>query len=116
MNFLPIGVSDYCLTSIQLSYISFEFQFNHYYTTLCFKETKQNTAAFFRLLNNVFKKSGMLQLVELLELVGHKESPLLELEQPPKIPRLVEDKQVFESTEGIPGVEEGVVKLVGLSK
>ncbi|KAK2372836.1 hypothetical protein QL285_073927 [Trifolium repens] len=54
--------------------------------------------------------------VGLLEVVGHKESPLLELEQPPKIPRLVEDKQVFESTEGIPGFEEGVVKLVGLSK
>ncbi|MCI78147.1 hypothetical protein A2U01_0099417, partial [Trifolium medium] len=30
--------------------------------------------------------------------------------------RLVEGKQVFESTEGIPGVEEGVVKLVGLSQ
>jgi hypothetical protein len=56
------------------------------------------------------------ELVGLLEVVGHKESLLLELEQQPKIPRLVEDKQVFESTEGIPGFEEGVVKLVGLSK
>ncbi|KAK2410739.1 alpha carbonic anhydrase [Trifolium repens] len=56
------------------------------------------------------------ELVGLLEVVGHKESSLLELEQQPKIPRLVEDKQVFESTEGIPGFEEGVVKLVGLSK
>ncbi|MCI24120.1 hypothetical protein A2U01_0045303, partial [Trifolium medium] len=41
---------------------------------------------------------------------------MLELMEPPKIPRLVEGKQVFESTEGIPGVEEGVVKLVGLSQ
>ncbi|KAK2397311.1 alpha carbonic anhydrase [Trifolium repens] len=56
------------------------------------------------------------ELVGLIEVVGHKESPLLELEQPPKIQRLVEDKQVFESTEGILGFEEGVVKLVGLSK
>ncbi|KAK2367568.1 alpha carbonic anhydrase [Trifolium repens] len=56
------------------------------------------------------------ELVGLLEVVGHKESSLLELEQQPKIPRLVEDKQVFESTEGIPGFEEGVVELVGLSK
>ncbi|KAK2453266.1 hypothetical protein QL285_000978 [Trifolium repens] len=56
------------------------------------------------------------ELVGLLEVVGHKESSLLELEQQPKIPRLVEDKQVFESTGGIPGFEEGVVKLVGLSK
>ena len=56
------------------------------------------------------------ELVGLLEVVGHKESSLLELEQQPKIPRLVEDKQVFESTGGIPGFEEGVVELVGLSK
>ena len=56
------------------------------------------------------------ELVGLLEVVGHKESSLLELEQQPKIPRLVEDKQVFESTGGIPGFEEGVVKLVRLSK
>ncbi|KAK2409141.1 alpha carbonic anhydrase [Trifolium repens] len=56
------------------------------------------------------------ELVGLLEVVGHKESSLLELEQQPKIPRMVEDKQVFESTEGIPEFEEGVVKLVGLSK
>ncbi|KAK2444748.1 alpha carbonic anhydrase [Trifolium repens] len=55
------------------------------------------------------------ELVGLLEVVGHKESSLLELKQQPKIPRLVEDNQVFESAEGISGVEKGVVKLVGLS-
>ncbi|KAK2450625.1 hypothetical protein QL285_009738 [Trifolium repens] len=56
------------------------------------------------------------ELVGLLELVEHKESSMLELGQPPKIPGLVGNKQVFESTEGIPGFEEGVVELVGLSK
>jgi hypothetical protein len=30
----------------------------------------------------------------------------LELEQLPQIPKLVRDKQVFESTEGISGVED----------
>ncbi|MCI51323.1 hypothetical protein A2U01_0072567, partial [Trifolium medium] len=34
----------------------------------------------------------------------------------PKIPRLVGGKQFFESTEGIPGIEEGTVRLVELSK
>jgi hypothetical protein len=38
---------------------------------------------------------------------------MLELVELPKIPRLVEGKQTFKSTEGISGVEEGVVKLVG---
>ncbi|MCI87509.1 hypothetical protein A2U01_0108793 [Trifolium medium] len=41
---------------------------------------------------------------------------MLQLVEPPKIPRLAGGKQFFESTESIPGVEEGVVRLVGLSK
>ncbi|MCI53584.1 hypothetical protein A2U01_0074831 [Trifolium medium] len=45
----------------------------------------------------------------MLEVVGYKESLMLELVEPPKIPRLVKGKQVFESTEGIPEIEEGVV-------
>jgi hypothetical protein len=41
---------------------------------------------------------------------------MLELVELPKISRLVGDKQIFKSTKDIPGVEERVVKLVGLSK
>ncbi|MCI74102.1 hypothetical protein A2U01_0095366, partial [Trifolium medium] len=41
---------------------------------------------------------------------------MLQLVEPHKIPRLAEAKQVFESTEDIPGVKEGVVELVELSK
>ncbi|MCI55074.1 hypothetical protein A2U01_0076324, partial [Trifolium medium] len=41
---------------------------------------------------------------------------MLELVRSPKIQRLVRAKQVFQSTEGIPGVEERVVLLVELSK
>jgi hypothetical protein len=55
------------------------------------------------------------ELVGLLEVVGNKESLLLQLVELPKIPRLVGNKQFFKSVEGIPGVEEGVVKLVELS-
>jgi hypothetical protein len=40
---------------------------------------------------------------------------MLQLVELPKIPRLVGNKQFFKSVEGIPGVEEGVVKLVELS-
>jgi hypothetical protein len=56
------------------------------------------------------------ELVWLQKVVKHKESPMLELVDLQKIPMLVGDKQFFESTEGIPGVEEGMVKLVRLSK
>ncbi|MCI77467.1 hypothetical protein A2U01_0098737, partial [Trifolium medium] len=51
----------------------------------------------------------------LLEIVGYKESLMLQLVKPHKIPRLVRGKHIFKSTEGILGVEEGVVRLVGLS-
>jgi hypothetical protein len=47
--------------------------------------------------------------------VEYKESPMLVFVELPKIPRLVGNKQFFKSVEGIPGVEEGVVKLVELS-
>jgi hypothetical protein len=53
------------------------------------------------------------ELVGLLEVVGYKESLMLQLVELPNIPRLVEGKQTFKSTKGISGVEEGVVKLVG---
>ncbi|MCI63171.1 hypothetical protein A2U01_0084428, partial [Trifolium medium] len=51
----------------------------------------------------------------LMEVVWCKESPMLQLVEPPKIPWLVGSKQFFKSTEGILGVEEGVMGLIGLS-
>jgi hypothetical protein len=48
--------------------------------------------------------------------VEYKESPMLVFVELPKIPRLVGNKQFFKSTENIPRIEEGVVKLVGLYK
>ncbi|MCI48033.1 hypothetical protein A2U01_0069276, partial [Trifolium medium] len=36
---------------------------------------------------------------------------MLLLVEQPKIPRWVGGKQIFKCTEGIPGVEEGVVRL-----
>ncbi|PNX54750.1 hypothetical protein L195_g048371, partial [Trifolium pratense] len=46
----------------------------------------------------------------LLEVVGCKESLMLRLVEPPKIPRLVGGKQIFNSTESYnPGFEEGTM-------
>ncbi|PNX69364.1 hypothetical protein L195_g064397, partial [Trifolium pratense] len=42
----------------------------------------------------------------LLEVVECKESLMLQLVEPPKIPRLVGGKKIFKSTEGIPGIEK----------
>jgi hypothetical protein len=47
------------------------------------------------------------ELVGLLQVMGQKESPMSELEQLPKIPRLAGDKQVFKSTERIMGSKRG---------